>query len=141
MITVLCADGCPIRLRTIQWTLEGAGYKSYIAEDITSALSEAKRRGLKAILVHEELALQPEWQQLRKSLSMPVLQYGNMRTVADPFGSCKKQKVFTTWRPEMLLSLLTLLLSIPKNALHRTHQADEVEARTIRVSGVAIPES
>jgi hypothetical protein len=80
------------------------------ASDACSAAHQTEHSAFDAILVHESVSRQPDWERLNGSIIHPVIEYGDPVTLPDLFGSCEEDSSFCTWRPEMLLALLTLML-------------------------------
>ena len=108
---ILCVDDCADRLRAVRSTLEEAGYRVRTAADVASAAHQVSRSALEGVVAHHSIVGHPEWQQLEDTFSsVPVLEYGDPSLMSDELGSCEAEARFTTWRPEMMLALLTLML-------------------------------
>jgi CheY-like chemotaxis protein len=108
---ILCIDDSQDRLRAVRSTLEEAGYQVRTASDVASAAHYMGRSVLDGIVAHHSIVGNPEWQQLEDAFSsVPVLEYGDPSLMPDELGSCEAEARFTTWRPEMMLALLTLML-------------------------------
>jgi CheY-like chemotaxis protein len=118
---ILCVDDCADRLRAVRSTLEEAGYRVRTAADVPSAAHYASRSVPDGIVAHHSIVGQPVWQQLEDAfLSVPVLEYGDPSLMPVELESCEAEARFTTWRPEMMLALLTLMLgSGPRDASGR----------------------
>ena len=134
---ILCVDNCADRLRAVRSTLEEAGYRVTTAADVSRAAHYASHSVLDGIVAHHSIVRHPEWQQLDDTFSsVPVLEYGDPSLMSDELGSCDADAKFTTWRPEMMLALLTLMLgSGPRVALGQRSPRLSPDERWLRSRG------